>query len=115
MNNVKPTTTSNVVNAIVSLRNSFHQGKFPLLLSSEEIDKLLLIVKNRNIFEWDQKGYRLYNLFVALCSHPWNVDKSLAKHGLCYHGNFGELPSLFQGLQLIIRNVESSAGENPFA
>ena len=99
--------TKGIVDSILILYNSFRESstKFPILLSKDQTEILLTIVKERNMNEWDDGGYRFYNLLVSMCYEPWKIDGKLGSHGICYHGNFGEYPGLFVGLNLIQRNL----------
>jgi uncharacterized protein YeeX (DUF496 family) len=44
------------------------------------------------------------NMIVRMCNTPWLVDVKLASSGVCYFGNFGEIPSLNELLTLLCSN-----------
>jgi hypothetical protein len=48
--------------------------------------------------------YTVRNMIVRLCNQPWLIDLKLGSHGLCYFGNFGELPTLTHALQILQYN-----------
>jgi len=83
-----------------------------IFLTVNQCESLLKIAQEKNIFEKDSrtgryildKSYMLRNVLVALCIHPWNVDKQLGFHGICYHGNLGEEPDLADAFNLLHRN-----------
>ena len=104
-----------IIKSILELYNeAISETKFPILLSVVQVEHLLTISKNRNIYEWDHRGYKMYNLLVCLCSHPWKVNVKLGKHGVCYHGNGGDKPNLFDGINYILYNQKFLKGINQF-
>lgn len=104
----KPSSTKLIISGLLELFTSFEtQSKFYFLLSKDQTEILLGIVKDRNMNEWDECGYRFFNVLVSMCYEPWLVDRKLGSHGICYHGNFGEHPTLIQGLILIQHNIKS--------
>jgi hypothetical protein len=80
-----------VINAIKSMYWDINDKKFKtnkIGLNIEQANTLLEICKNKNV------DYKLYNLLVAMSIKPWAVSPPTeGRHGLCYHGNFGDSPS----------------------
>lgn len=55
---------------------------------------------------FDEPHGKLRNLLVALCIEPWKVDVKLGSYGVCYHGNFGDTPSIRGCIELYYYNNE---------
>lgn len=107
--------TMNILNTILSIYNSFKpNSKLPLLFSIDEVESLLIIVKEKQITNWDVQGYKLYNMLTSLCCKPWYIDQNLGSHGVCYHGNMGSNPGIIRGIKLTKFNVEFLRGERIF-
>ena len=51
-------------------------------------------------------GYMLTKSIVAMCRQPWHVDKNLGGCGLCYNGNFGDVPDLDLGIKILKDNFD---------
>lgn len=68
----------------------FNQDVIPtVLLSKEQTETLITLFE---LFGVDQKHtVDFYNVFVSMCKTPWSVSNG--RHGVCYHGNFGDKPS----------------------
>lgn len=75
------------------------------LLTVLQTETILQYCLDKGLFEV-RENYVLRNIFVAMCKHPWNVDMRLGSHGVCYHGNLGDKPSIIEGINLIKRNVK---------
>lgn len=58
-----------------------------ILLNVHQVTKLL----GRLVDTPDK--YKYEKILVAMCFAPWKVDRALTGVGLCYHGNFGEVPA----------------------
>ena len=68
--------TKGIINTLLTLYNSFEcsSPKFSILFSKDQTESLLTIVRNRNMNEWDGLGYRFFNVLVAMCYEPWNIE-----------------------------------------
>jgi hypothetical protein len=75
-----------VCEAYVSYQYSMEKPS--TMLSVEQTEKLLEMVAP---IEFKNK-YRLNNALVAMCKLPWGVSVCLGGSGVCYYGNFGEMP-----------------------
>lgn len=42
------------------------------------------------------KYYYINNDLVRFCIYPWKLDTKIYSHGLCYHGNFEEVPKTIE-------------------
>lgn len=74
-------------NTVKSYRQLSKGEKRPLHISVDQCEILLQAAEQQGILTYEFK-----NLFVALCVVPWKVDRKLGGCGVCYHGNFGDLP-----------------------
>ena len=68
-------------------------------LTVDAAETLLSLAKANGVSSVDVE-----KLLVRLCSQPWGIDARLTMPGLCYHGNFGELPGLMEAAHLLKYN-----------
>ena len=47
-------------------------------------------------------NYKMRNIMIALCMYPWEPPHDLFSHGLCYHGNFGDIPISESAARLVV-------------
>lgn len=68
-------------------------------LSTKQADEILKICEEKHVY------YEMYNIIIAMCVMPWTVSPPPAgSNGLCYHGNFGDVPSFNTLINLIWSN-----------
>ena len=94
------TIYKNIIEGYCDMSND---SDMPILFSVDQCEKLLSLATQNGLVTTD---HRYYNLLVATCVEPWKVDVNLGKHGVCYHGNFGDTPSLLGKLQLLHYNIK---------
>ena len=85
--------------AKLSLQLAEHIGGH---LSLAQAESILIKAKDEGLL-----NYLIQNNIVKLCNQPWLVNKDLGGSGICYHGNFGKIPSLEMAIQLLKRNNET--------
>lgn len=93
-------TVYDVFEAICNL----NKESYPLL-TVEHTNSLLKLCVEKHIHTL-HKNYILKNILVSMCKQPWDVDGALGTHGVCYHGNMGDKPSLKEGIALIQSNYK---------
>jgi hypothetical protein len=76
-------------------------------LSVEKTEELQAIRKHR--FTNVSNADRLDLLLVRFCNQPWLVDREFSSAGLCYYGNFGDMPRFGVGLRLLVSNKSANA------
>jgi len=77
-----------IINTIIDTYNFISEKKNSIcLISSEQSEILLKITLDRQI-----QFNNLINLLVIICRNSWAIDVAVGGHGVCYFGNFGELP-----------------------
>lgn len=105
--------SQNIINGVIQLYNSIEKRDDNLLtlLTVNETEELLQIAKDRSLMSCDDGGYKLYNVIVSLCDHPWDVDVALGSHGVCYHGNMGKVPNVYFGIELLLYNQQFLTGK----
>ena len=96
-----------IINTIIN--TYFDEIKSLSFLSVDLIEKLLIISDKLNGIP---KAYALKNCLVSMCSCPFAINIKLGGCGLCYHGNFGEVPSLDRYIKLLIYNKECLRNRN---
>jgi hypothetical protein len=74
-------------------------------ISVQQTNNLLIKARDKGVLDW-----RIRNSLVRLCNEPWRVDYDLAREGLCYYGNGGEIPFLEHGISLLWANVRNTFG-----
>jgi hypothetical protein len=102
---IRPNTTvRRAVRAIVEAQHTFSEGfvKPRALLTVAQTEQLLM--QARSSFGASEDSYMMINLLVAICQEPWDVDRDVGSHGVCYHGNMGEKPSLITGVDVLFYN-----------
>jgi hypothetical protein len=68
-------------------------------MSLTEAETILQYLKDNG-----KNASEIGNMLVRMCNTPWLVDVKLASSGVCYFGNFGEVPSLNELLILLCSN-----------
>jgi hypothetical protein len=48
------------------------------------------------------KNYQMRNIMIILCLYPWEPPRNLFSHGLCYYGNFGDIPTSAQSAKSLV-------------
>ena len=71
----------------------------PGYITLDQSENLLRYLHDNN-----KLHYSVRNMAVRLCNKPWQVDKRLATHGLCYFGNFGGEPTIKSGIDILKYN-----------
>jgi uncharacterized protein YeeX (DUF496 family) len=68
-------------------------------MSLTEAETILQYLKDNG-----KNASEIGNMIVRMCNTPWLVDVKLASSGVCYFGNFGDIPSLSLLLSLLCSN-----------
>lgn len=84
--------------------SNLNKESYPLL-TVDHTNSLLKLCVEKHMFTIIM-NYIFRNILVSMCKHPWDVDSSLGIHGICYHGNMGDKPSLKDGIKLIQHNFK---------
>lgn len=81
----------------------FRTLRRPLCITVEQCE-LLLQLAPKNVARYNQCGHIMRRMLVALCTQPWLVKRELGEQGICYHGNFGDQPTIMEAIQLLYWN-----------
>jgi len=83
--------------------------RYPLL-AVDQCEALLSLAGHSGFYDLEG-GYILRNVLVSFCRYPWLVSVDLGSHGVCYHGNMGEMPDLCGTFRLTRRNISYAMKE----
>lgn len=103
------TVTSNPKKAIKEITNQYKEyydsSLYHSRITVSQTEILLQKCISKGFFDPQTNShYQLRNLLVALCIEPWRVDLKLGGHGVCYHGNMGDAPSIRKLVELLYYN-----------
>ena len=83
------------------------------LLKVDQCENLLTAAKRAGFYEM-KSGYKLRNILVSFCRYPWLVSVDIGSHGVCYHGNMGELPDICKAVALTRANIDYAMGNKNY-